>query len=951
MLLSVSNELIVMRFYRNILQLFTAIISLHLLFSSLCLAEVSQPDSYVIVEVILPNGDPAVGLKFHSQIWLPDSDRSLFVEGVTDEEGCFSIPEEGDWYLNDFYGVFTWIHTKELGYNFYTYLADHQPAVKKVIFQLRKNESKLMFQLSKPDGSPAEDVEIMLNKAIDFECSIGARLFKFSQDSGVWNVKSDEQGLVVFEGLPTARYEVNHSSKDYAAIPSIVDRNYGYQTGDVHSLDLIQSSEISGRLIGLDGKGIVGQKVYALGLKIPGLDAEAATTLTDKNGYYALHNLRAQDYEVGVILDRTQALSSAAPLSVVKDLKLGEKRARHDIQLVHGVTVSCKLIDRENNSELDLNCYSIGVSASKSKSYLDSYKLYKSGDLYTAQLPAGDYSFRIIGGLKGYNRATLTEVNAVLREGVAEELVFEISPVEVDESRMVRGAAVDEDGQFVEGVGVYQFVHGRSIEPAKATTGAKGEFAMELVSDDKGKRAVFASDGKSLSALLDLSEGGASVIKFEPKQLISVNGRIVDSLGLPIQNLGLRYAPYSYDLNLRELDTIFTTVTDADGRFEFPHVWSGIPFIIAPVARNSVFVREPVEFTVNVGGSSDIGSISYLRRNKSIRGRVVNADGEPVGAAILAGSENQPYVDALTDEDGSFLLEGLVSGEAELKVYEYKYGSMRRVLTETHQAGAQNINLVYDLAEPTLSLSGKIVSADGAPLVGAIVEPVWGQPDGIRAVTDAQGDFELQGLFPDWFSIQVRPAITGSCQQKFRVKAGNQGETIRMASDERAKKVENMWAEFDRPLNLVGQELVGSEAPAIEISHWYSDTKLEAKVEGKIRVINFWGIGCRPCIKNIPNLEKFWQVNQGRGLELLMIEVGAPHAEVKEFFSRKLYMPAMPMAGMEDGDIAILNYIAYGRPTYVVVDENNIIQHWSIGDWAKAEEKALQLLENLERRN
>jgi hypothetical protein len=125
-----------------------------------------------------------------------------------------------------------------------------------------------------------------------------------------------------------------------------------------------------------------------------------------------------------------------------------------------------------------------------------------------------------------------------------------------------------------------------------------------------------------------------------------------------------------------------------------------------------------------------------------IHGKVTGSKGESSSAAVHArGSRTTAH--QLTGDDGAFDIVGLAAGTYQLGAENIAGMTAEPVEVHIEDDESREVNLV---TEPTVLLSGNVVTPDGRPASGAVVrlssnsEPRWA-----TRVTDVHGHFEYRG--------------------------------------------------------------------------------------------------------------------------------------------------------------------------------------------------------------
>lgn len=76
-----------------------------------------------------------------------------------------------------------------------------------------------------------------------------------------------------------------------------------------------------------------------------------------------------------------------------------------------------------------------------------------------------------------------------------------------------------------------------------------------------------------------------------------------------------------------------------------------------------------------------------------------------------------------------------------------------------------------------------------------------------------------------------------------------------------------------------------------------------ASLKGKPLVINFWATWCPPCVKEMPEFDRFHREFSGRGWQVLGLAVDSP-TPVRDFLKRVPVGYAIAMAGFEGTEIS-----------------------------------------------
>ena len=137
---------------------------------------------------------------------------------------------------------------------------------------------------------------------------------------------------------------------------------------------------------------------------------------------------------------------------------------------------------------------------------------------------------------------------------------------------------------------------------------------------------------------------------------------------------------------------------------------------------------------------------------------------------------------------------------------------------------------------------------------------------------------------------------------------------------------------------------VGSAAAGAEEALWA--LRLErpeggelalASLRGRPLVVNFWATWCPPCVKELPELDRFQADHAARGWQVVGIAIDSP-AAVRQFLGRQPLRFPVGLAGLEGTELARqLGNAAGGLPFTVVLDREGRVVRRKLGATTYAE--------------
>jgi RNA polymerase sigma factor (sigma-70 family) len=218
---------------------------------------------------------------------------------------------------------------------------------------------------------------------------------------------------------------------------------------------------------------------------------------------------------------------------------------------------------------------------------------------------------------------------------------------------------------------------------------------------------------------------------------VPIGGIVKDEAGTPVAGarITVHAPPAETELSFYSFNLVDTT-TDAQGRWRFDD---------APTDLSRVrFQIEAPRFLQGSGAAvRETDGVTVLKRGFTVRGRVLDAKGQPVaGATVRGGDMFNSKSQSKTDAHGEFLLENCAPGASVVTVRDVHFAPELR---EVHPEDRPTLEFRLG---PGHTLRGKVVDREGHPVAGmTIAADTWRghRSLDIRFDTDKDGRFEWRG--------------------------------------------------------------------------------------------------------------------------------------------------------------------------------------------------------------
>ena len=152
-----------------------------------------------------------------------------------------------------------------------------------------------------------------------------------------------------------------------------------------------------------------------------------------------------------------------------------------------------------------------------------------------------------------------------------------------------------------------------------------------------------------------------------------------------------------------------------------------------------------------------------------------------------------------------------------------------------------------------------------------------------------------------------------------KIKAG----TLRMATEEEKQAMEAMVVDAESAMEARMGDMGNNFTPKPAVPFSVKDIKGNEYslngLKGKVIVMNFWFIGCKPCLQEIPELNEL--VEKYHGKEVVFLGFALDKKSRLETFLKKKPFNYNIIPGSKLDN----SYEVYGYPTHVVINQNSEI--------------------------
>lgn len=120
--------------------------------------------------------------------------------------------------------------------------------------------------------------------------------------------------------------------------------------------------------------------------------------------------------------------------------------------------------------------------------------------------------------------------------------------------------------------------------------------------------------------------------------------------------------------------------------------------------------------------------------------------------------------------------------------------------------------------------------------------------------------------------------------------------------------------------------LKGQQAPAFSLKDIKGNSYNLSQLKGKVVVLNFWFINCKPCQQEIPDLNEM--VNEYKGKEVIFLGIALDEKKDLEIFLKK---SPFNYQIIPDGESVAESYHVVSYPAHFVIDKKGKVVYTSTG--------------------
>ncbi len=512
------------------------------------------------------------------------------------------------------------------------------------------------------------------------------------------------------------------------------------------TLRLTRVGLLAGRVVDADGRPVAGARVRASsqgqGFLLNPSDLQA---WSGADGGFRLRRLRAgQTYELTVDKE------GFAPGSGLGEAaKPGSPAPPLRLVLSRGAAAFGKVVDESGKpvagAEVEIRpVYEPGTMRMEDFERSVSAAAKADGSFELRPLTTGSFMLQARG--PGFAPAYVPGIEVQDAAGRVDLGTITLSPEAVIEGQVTDPRGTPVAGARIEtrtdgfGTVANSFEIGRSRPRQPLETGPDGRFRVGGLSPGTKVRVSAAAKGYAEAVIEGIEVPPPAPLRLELRPLGKLSGRVVDPAGEPVAGAFVR-ADEGRPGSRRPRGG---GATDDQGRFQIDLE----PGPVELSARAEGYKTGTWRGEVPERGAAGPAEIR-LERGATLEGRVLDADGNPVGGARVSTSAGAPdFMGGLgwmgrsgsrSDGDGRYRLSGLETGVHEVRATTEDDTAETSVRFEV-QPGANRLDLILRAG---VEVSGHVRDDAGLPIAGAEME-LFSMPGGVlHTLSAADGSFRF----------------------------------------------------------------------------------------------------------------------------------------------------------------------------------------------------------------
>lgn len=529
---------------------------------------------------------------------------------------------------------------------------------------------------------------------------------------------TEKDGSFSFEGISPDAYTIRAGADGYTT----VDRRISISMGESYVVPMGSLVNLCGSITGSVTTNDSGLKS---GVKVKASSSNGGhsyETTTDGSGHYTLSNVLHGDYVLTFEKDGYETCPSNVTVepgrTSIADARLKSRFG--------SIRVIVSFVDKDDPTGIVVNVYRNGT-------LVFSATTTSTGIIAIANLPIGD-GYSVIASSDGYGSSGEDKVT------VSSGTVSEVNLQKLSNRYgSIKGRVVDANGDPIESATVG--ISSSDGNSYTLTTSKDGTFSKTDVA--VGTYTVSAGKADFLTTTLPQTYTVESSLVTEVKDDIVLVSRYADIAGRVSYVDKEDASNISVTIEDDKGRTIGTVVTGGTGSYSFK-VESGTYYIRA----NAQGYFESSKVVNVVSGNDYTVELEDIRsRYGSIKGRVVDASGSPIGSAsVNISSDDGNFYTLTTSNDGTFCKTDVVIGTYSISVSKVDYLVATLPVTYTIESSLvteikDNVVLVSKYAQ----IRGKasFIGKNDASNISVTIEDSEGRILG-TIVTGATGEYSFK---------------------------------------------------------------------------------------------------------------------------------------------------------------------------------------------------------------